>query len=270
MIRGIDVSKWQGDIDWDKVKKSGIQFAILRAGYGRETYQKDAYFERNYAKAKATGLPIGAYWYSYAKDAVEAKLEAKACLQVLKGKQFEYPIYYDVEESASFSKANEIIRAFCAELEKVGYFVGIYMSRWPITTFVSEDVRKRYAVWIAEYASKLNYTGPCGMWQNSSKGKVSGINGDVDTNICYINYPSIIKKGGYNGFAGDKSGESSESSENGKGGSESSSDNTIYTVKTGDTLWAIAQRYDTTVDALAAKNNIENTNLIYPGQKLII
>lgn len=257
-MKGIDVSKWQGAIDWNKVKKSGIEFAIIRAGYGRETYQKDAYFEQNYAAAKAAGVNIGAYWYSYATTANEAKLEAKACIAVLKNKQFEFPIYYDVEESDSFPKANEIIKAFCSELEAAGYFVGIYMSRWPLMTYISEDIRKRYAVWVAEYASKLSYTGQYGIWQNSSKGRVDGINGDVDTNIAYVDYAPIIKKGGFNGFKRDVNTVKNDVK------------NTIYTVKTGDTLWAIAQKYGTTVNALAAKNNIKNANLIYPGQKLII
>ena len=94
-MTGIDVSKHQGMIDWSKVK---TDFAILRAGFGRYTSQKDPQFERNYAGAKAAGIPVGVYWYSYAKSAEEAREEAKACLQVLQGKQFEFPIYFDIED----------------------------------------------------------------------------------------------------------------------------------------------------------------------------
>lgn len=264
-MKGIDVSKWQGDIDWNKVKKSEIEFAIIRAGYGKESYQKDACFEKNYIGAKAAGIKVGAYWYSYATTANEAKLEAKACLKVLADKQFEYPIYYDIEESGSFPKANEIIRAFCQELEKAGYFVGIYMSRWPLMTYISEDIRKRYAVWVAEYASKLSYTGQFGIWQNSSEGKIFGINGNVDTDIGYIDYAPIIKNGGFNGYKKTNTGTNAGTNTGTVGAS-----NSVYIVKAGDTLWAIAQKYGTTVNAIASKNNIKNVNLIYPGQKLII
>ena len=95
VTHGIDVSKHQGVIDWRKVK---AEFAILRAGFGRYANQKDTQFERNYAGAKAAGIPVGAYWYSYARSAEEAREEAKACLQVLQGKQFEFPIYFDIED----------------------------------------------------------------------------------------------------------------------------------------------------------------------------
>ena len=97
-IKGIDVSTHQGNIDWSKVAQSGVQFAILRAGYGRESSQKDSRFESYYVEAKAAGIPVGAYWYSYAMSPEEARQEAEACLEVLRGKRYEYPIYYDVEE----------------------------------------------------------------------------------------------------------------------------------------------------------------------------
>lgn len=256
-MKGIDVSKWQGNIDWSKI--NNVDFVIIRAGYGREISQKDETFERNYAGAKAAGLNVGAYWYSYADSVEDAKKEARVCIEVLKGKQFEMPIYFDLEEKKQFDKGkqfcSELVKAFCNELEKAGYFAGLYISRWYLQNYITEDVAKRYALWIAEYGTKLNYVGQYGMWQNSSTGAISGINGNVDTDICYVDYPSIIKKGSFNGF--------------GKVSNTASSVKT-YTVQRGDTLWAIAQKYDTTVDALVKKNNIKNANLIYPGQKLII
>ena len=96
----IDVSKYQGDIDWAEVKRSGVEIAIIKAGYGRLVSQKDEKFEQNYAGAKAQGIKVGVYWYSYAMSKNEALLEAKACLEVIKGKQFEYPIYFDLEEQS--------------------------------------------------------------------------------------------------------------------------------------------------------------------------
>ena len=96
MIKGIDVSSWQGVVDYRKVKASGINFVIIRAGFGREVSQKDNCFEQNYKNAKAAGLDIGAYWYSYADSAEDAVREAKACREVIKGKKFEYPIFFDL------------------------------------------------------------------------------------------------------------------------------------------------------------------------------
>ncbi|HRV00009.1 MAG TPA: GH25 family lysozyme, partial [Ruminococcus sp.] len=102
-MKGIDVSVHNGNIDWQKVKAGGIQFAILRAGYGRLASQKDERFEQNYSAAKAAGVPIGAYWYSYAMSEDEARLEADVFLSIIKGKQFEFPVYYDVEEKKQFA-----------------------------------------------------------------------------------------------------------------------------------------------------------------------
>ena len=209
MIRGIDVSKWQGNINFQKVKDSGISFVIIRAGYGKLSSQKDKYFEENYRKAKAAGLAVGAYWYSYAVSADEAREEAKACLSVIKGKQFEYPVYFDLEEQKQFSKGrtfcDSIVNTFCGELEKNGYFAGLYISRSPLERFISESTAKKYALWVAEYNSKCRYKGDYGMWQYSSKGKVNGISGNCDMNYCYKNYPSVIKKGGFNGYGKKKS-----------------------------------------------------------------
>ncbi len=205
MKNGIDVSQWQGDIDWKAVKSAGIEYAILRAGYGREISQKDTCFDKNYAGCKAAGIPCGAYWYSYATSEEEAKKEAAVCIEVLKGKQFEYPIYYDVEEKRILSlgkdKVSAIINAFCGELEKDGYFVGVYMSAYPLGNLTSKDVRSRYAVWVAHYGViKPCYSGAYGIWQKSSNGTITGIAGNVDINEAYEDYPTIIKAAGLNGY----------------------------------------------------------------------
>ncbi len=201
---GIDVSKHNGKIDWKEVKEDGIEYAILRAGLGKYAKQKDERFEENYAGAKAAGLPVGAYWYSYAVTVEEAKEEARACIEVLKGKQFEFPIWFDQEEKTSLDtgKANcsAMIRAFCTELEKAGYFVGLYTSRSFLTTHVEDDIKTRYALWIAECGDKLNYSGAVGMWQNSATGRVDGITGDVDLDGCFVDYPTRIKAKGLNGY----------------------------------------------------------------------
>ena len=171
--------------------------------------QKDKCFEDNYRKAKAAGFDVGVYWYSYAMSVDEAREEAKACLSVIKGKQFEYPVYFDLEEQKQFSKGREfcdsIVDAFCSALEKNGYFAGLYISRSPLERFISESTAKKYALWVAEYNSKCRYKGDYGMWQYSSKGKVNGISGNCDMNYCYKNYPSVIKNGGFNGYGKKKS-----------------------------------------------------------------
>jgi len=206
ILKGIDVSIHQGKIDWTKVK-GNVDFAILRAGYGDAiTYpgQKDSTFETNYKDCKANGIPCGVYWYSYAMSAEAAKREAQACLSMIKGKKFEYPIFFDLEEQKQFAKGkafcDSIVTAFCTEIEKAGYFAGLYMSRSPLQTYISPSVASKYALWIAEYGSKCNYSGSYGMWQYSKIGMVNGISANVDLNYCYVNYPAKIKNAGLNGY----------------------------------------------------------------------
>ena len=203
-VKGIDVSVWQKSIDFNKVKRSGIEFVIMRAGYGSALSQKDKCFEQNYARAKAAGLHIGAYWYSYAKSAAQAIQEAKVCKQVLSGKQFDYPIYFDIEEKSQLSRGrafcDSLIRAFCNEMEAGGYFAGFYTSLSSALNNVSSDVRNRYAFWIAQWNSYCTYQGAYGLWQYSSSGSVPGISGRCDMDLAYVDYPSIIRKGGFNGY----------------------------------------------------------------------
>lgn len=201
-MTGIDVSKHQGVIDWSKVK---TDFAILRAGFGRYTSQKDPQFERNYAGAKAVGIPVGAYWYSYAMSVEEAREEAQACLQVLKGKRFEYPIYFDVEEGRQslLGKAalTEICEAFCDTLEKAGYFAGVYASTYWFTNKLDHArLAGRYTIWLADYRAGYNKNLKRDMHQYTSSGHVAGIPWRVDMNTCTRDFPGIIKKAGLNGF----------------------------------------------------------------------
>ena len=205
IIKGIDVSQWQGNIDFNKVKSAGIDFVILRAGYGKYITQKDPTFEDNYRKAKAVGLGVGAYWYSYATTTEDARAEAQTCMEAIKGKTFDYPIYFDLEEQKAFAKGrltcSSMVETFCDALEKAGYFAGLYISRSPLQTYIASSVANRYALWVAEYGSKCNYGGTYGMWQYSSEGRVGGISGNVDMDICYVDYPALIKNGGFNGYA---------------------------------------------------------------------
>lgn len=189
-IKGIDVSHWQGKISWNKVNPE-IKMVIIRAGYGRTSAQKDKFFDYNYIGAKNKGLKTGCYWYSYAVSKTDAEKEADACYSVIKGKNFDFPVYYDIEEFSQLNKGksfvNEIFYAFANRMKKHGYDTGLYMSRSPLTDLVCEDIRKNYSIWIAEYNGKQkpNYNGNYDIWQYTSNGKVNGINGNVDLNLCY-------------------------------------------------------------------------------------
>ena len=199
---GIDVSKHQGLIDWSKVK---MDFAILRAGFGRYASQKDPQFERNYAGAKAAGIPVGAYWYSYAKSAEEAREEANACLRVLKGKQFEFPIYFDIEDSTQGALGKAALTAmcetFCNTLEKAGYFAGVYASTYWFTNKLDHArLAGKYTIWLADYRAGYNKILKRDMHQYTSNGSVAGVSGRVDMNTCTRDFPTVIKKAGLNGF----------------------------------------------------------------------
>ena len=203
MKNGIDISRWQGHVNWNVLN---TDFVIIQAGFGRDISQKDICFEDNYSGCKTENIPCGAYWYSYTDSTEDAVKEANACIEILKGKKFEYPIYYDVEEQAVLNlgkeKVSAIIRAFLEKLESAGYFAGLYMSASHLNNYVDNDIKNKYAVWVAHYGvSKPSYSGNYGMWQKSSTGKVSGISGYVDIDECYIDYPSIIKNAGLNGYS---------------------------------------------------------------------
>ena len=202
IFKGIDVSYSQGKIDWDKVKSSGkIEFAIIRAGYGKELNQIDNQFERNYSECKRLGIPIGVYWYSYDTTVAEAEQEAKVCLQIIKGKQFEFPVAFDIEESRCFPKANDLCDAFCSVLEKAGYYTAIYTFKSALQQYFSDYIKSRYDIFLSHVdVQKSDYSGDYGLWQYSWKGNINGISGDVDLDYAYKNYPNIIKNAGLNGF----------------------------------------------------------------------
>lgn len=199
---GIDVSQWQGSINWQSVRESGVDFAIIRAGYGKELYQEDPAFRKNVEGAQAAGIDCGAYWYSYAMTVEEAYQEAEVCYEVIKDYDFTYPIYFDIEEpsqrdSLTTAQVSAIVDAFCTRLEEKGCYVGVYSCASFLTTKIYDSVLKKYNVWVAHYtdADRPEYSGNYGMWQYTSNGVdlVNGIDGDgLDLNRCYINYPYVI------------------------------------------------------------------------------
>lgn len=215
LAKGIDVSYAQGNISWSHVKADGVQFALIRAGYGKELSQKDSQFENNYTGCKSNGIPCGAYWYSYAKSVEEAKQEAKTFLQIISEKTFEYPVYIDLEEKSQFALGkkicSDIVQAFCDVMENAGYYAGLYCSTSYLDSHISDSVKSRYAIWVAQYNDKCTYTGDYGIWQHSvtghpvydyvGAGRVYGVDGQCDLDYAYIDYPAIIKAAGLNGFS---------------------------------------------------------------------
>ena len=211
-IFGIDVSEWQGTIDWAKAKAGGVKFAILRAGISSRA---DKCFTTNYAACENAGIPVGAYWYCTATTVADAKAQAKLFLQVILGKKFAYPVYMDLEEPAQFAlgkaKCSELVDAFLTVLEQAGYFAGLYCSTSYLQQYLTDSIRSRYAIWVAQYYTSCTYDGDYGIWQYNVAGSeqydiigqksIPGISAACDMDYCYTDYPSIIKAAGLNGFA---------------------------------------------------------------------
>lgn len=204
-LKGIDVSEWQGTIDWREVAKDGVQFAVIHAGYGRELSQKDKCFERNYAGARAAGIKVGAFWYSYADSVARAEQEARTCLKVLDGKHLDLPVFFDQEYEPGILKLStktrtDIVLKFLETIKAAGRPCGLYSSTDFITTKLQANRLTAYPLWIAEYGSKLHYTGKVWAWQYTDKGRVAGIKGRVDMDHGYFAQPhtaspDLLRKG---------------------------------------------------------------------------
>lgn len=196
IYNGIDVSSYQGSINFDKVKAGGVDVVIIKAG---EAYSKHGKFETYYNNARAAGMKIGAYWYSHATNTAEAIKEADACASAIAGKMFEYPIYLDVEEIETFEsgKTSDIIAAFIERIKTKGFFGGFYCSTYFTNTYINSTVRNKYPAWIADYRAKCYYSGNYGMWQYGAK-TVAGVQNLCDVNEVYADYTNTIKSLGLN------------------------------------------------------------------------
>jgi lysozyme len=314
-FKGIDVSHWQGAIDWKKVKAAGIQFVIIKAGGSDDGLYTDPRWEENYRNAKANGIAVGAYYFvgPACTSADAGKADAQRFLGQLAGKQLEYPVFMDVEATTANEKAGatEAAIAFCRALEVAGYFAGIYSSTYSgFRDRLDDSKLSPFTHWVAQYASKCTYAGTYGIWQYSSTGSVNGISGNVDMDISYIDYPSTIKTGGFNGYAkqqtpapvsapvkksvdeiahevlsgfwgnGDDrknrlsaagySYDSVQAKVNELMGAHSQPQVIYYTVRSGDTLSAIARKYGTSVGTIQKLNPtlIRNVNMIQVGWKI--
>ena len=189
--KGIDISKWQGDINFKKTSKE-IDFVIIRIGYGMYESQKDSKFEANYEGFKNLNIPVGVYHYSYAKSIEEAKKEADVVLKWLNNRKLNLPVYFDIEDKSQTNinkkTLTDMCETFCQTIEKAGYWAGVYANKYFFTTYLDyKKLEEKYTIWVAQYNSTNTYSGKYDMWQYTSSGKISGINGNVDMNYLYRN-----------------------------------------------------------------------------------
>lgn len=299
---GIDVSENNGVINWDLVK-SQVNFAILRLGWigNKNNHTLDKQFQRNYTECKRLGIPIGIYVYCYCNNVETAKTGANWTMKMLQGKNIELPVYIDMEDGSIASCGRNILTNMCIAfntiIEQSGKWAGVYANEnWFNNYLNKEELKRRYTCWIASYKKGVDcYKGEYDIWQNSSSGKINGINGNVDTNYMYRNLISEI---------GNKSVSQPTKSVNeiveevleGKWGNGEDRKNRLkqagynyetiqsavnsalkpkqtvitYTVKSGDTLSGIAKKFNTTYQEIARKNGIKNPNKIFVGQVLKI
>ena len=260
---GIDVSKWQGGIDWQQVAGAGIQFAMIRASYGSDG--KDPYFSLNMQNAPAAGIHCGAYHYCYALSVEEAKREADHFLNTIAPYSFSYPVALDIEDPSmrSLGKAaiTDIALAFVQAVQEAGYYVCIYSNANWFTTNLELERLSEYDLWLAQWADAPTFEGDNGIWQYTSKGQLPGISGNVDRNLSYRDYPSIISNKGLNQAKDPGSTPSAPSTD------PSPSPSGSYTVKSGDTLSQIAVDHGVSLQELLNANpSISDPNLIRPGQ----
>lgn len=304
---GIDVSQHQDEINWDKVK-SQIDFAILRLGWigNKENHTLDTQFERNYSECKRLGIPVGVYVYCYSNCEETAKSGANWTVEKLQGKSLELPIYIDMEDNSIAGQGKDVLTNICIAFNSIieanGRWAGVYANRNWYDNFLNKDeIKRRYTTWIATYIDAVDkYKGEYDIWQNSSKGRIDGITGCVDTNYMYHDLITEVKGtakkeetviatksvnelvdeviAGLWGDGEDRKNrlrnagynyETIQSAVNSKINSSKATTIT-YTVKKGDTLSKIAAKYNTTYQEIAKKNNITNPNKIFIGQVLKI
>ena len=250
--KGIDISHHQGDIDFNSLK-GNIDFAMVRTSY--VSFYEDKKYKQNIKGLERINVPYGFYHFSYATSVESAKKEAEGFINIIKKYNPTYPIVIDIEwsnrtENVKADTLISITDTICSMIEKAGYYAMIYANLDYFNNKLNDSRLDKYDKWLAEWKSNPTYKKSFGIWQYSSKGQIPGIKGNVDLNISYKDYPSIIK--------------SKKTDDN---RNETSKTNEInYVVKKGDTLSLIASKYNTTYQKLASYNNISNPNKIYPGQ----
>ena len=347
MLKGIDVSGSQGNIEWTTLKeKTDTKFTIIKLGniYDEDENYIDSKFEKNYKECIKNNIPVGVYVYNYCNSIETLKRGANWVLEVLNKRALNLPVYLDMEDKTIVSEGKEALTNQCNEFAKIltnaGYKVGVYANlNWLENYLEPQKFNSNISVWVAQYYKECEYEGEYDIWQYSSSGKVDGISGNVDMNYLYNE--SIIKntdnkpenktidelaqevidgkwgngedrkkrleEAGYdynkvqdkvnsilstpkksietlakevidgkwgNGTERknklEKAGYDYNKVQNKVNELLESKNSKTYTVKSGDTLSEIAEKYNTTVSKIVKDNNLENANLIYPGQKLKI
>ena len=207
MFDAIDVSKWQGAMNWATVKNAGVRHAMIRAGYGNSVRQTDPQFKRNAAQCIALGINWGVYWYSYATSPEMARQEARCCLQIIQGLKPTMPVAYDIEYepgilALSNAQRTAMVKAFLEEVESAGYYGILYASRDFIANKLNYKDLAQYDVWCAQYGSRCTSPLPYGIWQYSSSNplRIPGFGTILDCNHVYKDYPAIMQSAGLNGF----------------------------------------------------------------------
>ena len=202
MRKGVDVSSYQGTIDWNRAKDY-IDFAIVRCGYGNNLVsQDDSYFERNAEECKRLNIPFGTYLYSYATNLNMAQSEVDHTLRLIKEKKLEYPIFLDVEDKSQLilpkEQLVEIVKYYCEKIEEAGYYVGIYASLSVLNGILDSEELAPFDKWVAQWGSDFSYKGRSGMWQYTDDERIPGIDTRVDGDKAFYDYPEIIRKNGLN------------------------------------------------------------------------
>lgn len=188
--RIIDVSAYQGTIDWDKAKNN-IDGAILRCGYGSDiTSQDDKQFTRNLSECERLGIPRGVYLYSYAKNETQAKSELAHILRLIKGHTFQLPIFLDCEQAGTEKFAPRACEIICEGLKEAGFLPGVYANTSWWTNYLTSVTA--YTRWVAQYNTVCTYKGSYDMWQYTDKGRINGISGNVDVSYCYKDFTGLI------------------------------------------------------------------------------
>lgn len=303
-FKGIDISQWNGNINWDVVKNQ-IDFVIIKLGnIGDNTkFWLDPYFTRNYAECQRLGIPTGVYVYSYTNGIDNIKEAGRQVAEYLKDKNLQLPVYIDMEDAEiaveGKDKLTQLVIEFNTQIEASGKWAGVYANLNWFNNYLNKDVIKsKYTTWIAHYGVDQNkYNGEYDILQYTSSGRISGINGNVDMNIMYRdlikeisgNAPTPVKPKKSNEEIADEviagkwgNGDDRKNRLTAEGYDYNTIQNIVnqilqpkpqpkaeyYIIKSGDTLSGIANKFGTTINQLCAWNGIKNPNLIYAGNKI--
>ena len=202
---GVDVSRYQGNVNWSRVAGADKQFAIVRIGSSNSGgLYVDPYLKQNVNNAHAAGMRVGAYYYTYARTQAEVAHELDVFLAAISGMKLEYPVFVDVEDNSlknlGRAQLTALVKYALDILYQRKWYGGWYSYTYFINNYLNTAILNDYTLWVADYNTNLTYNGPYSMWQYSSTGRLNGISGACDLNYCYTDYLTPIQAGGYNGY----------------------------------------------------------------------